>query len=72
MKSSPIEIHDNKFTGCNSLNGIISLKRESDQTGSILIHNNEFTENSAIIGSNVLNIYLLLITNIQASLLTQI
>ena len=34
------------------------MRRESDQTGSILIDNNEFTENSAIIGSNVLNIYL--------------
>ena len=58
VQNAAIEIYDNTFTSWNSLFGLIYLRRISENTGSILIHNNEFRRNSALKGSNVLKIYL--------------
>ena len=57
-KSSSIEIYGNTFTKCNSFLGLIHIERSSTFNGPILIHQNTFTQNSALRGSNVLSLYL--------------
>ena len=58
VRNSAVEIYENTFTSCNSIFGLIYLRRSATSTGSILIHNNQFTKNSALTGANVLRIYL--------------
>ena len=58
VKSSSIEIYGNTFTKCNSFLGLIHIERASSFNGPILIHQNTFTQNSALRGSNVLSLYL--------------
>ena len=58
VKKSSIEIYGNSFTKCNSLGGSIIITRESSYNGGILIHNNEFTQNSALFYVNVLRLIL--------------
>ena len=53
-----LEIFNNTFENCNSLMGLIYLHRSSSFNSPILIHQNTFTQNSAILGANVINIYL--------------
>ena len=52
------EIYGNTFTKCNSFLGLIHIERSSTFNGPILIHQNTFTQNSALRGSNVLSLYL--------------
>ena len=58
VRNSPIEIFDNTFTDCNSLLGLLNIYRGYQYTGSILIHENMFSHNSAISGANILKLYL--------------
>lgn len=62
-KSESIEIFNNSFSHCNSLQGLIFIERYSDSSSIMLIYNNTFIQNSAIFGSNVLKISLF--TNIS-------
>ena len=55
-KSEFIEIFNNTFSNCNSLQGLIFIERFSDSDSTILVYNNSFLQNSAIFGSNVLKI----------------
>ena len=50
-----VEISSNTFTSCNSVSGLIFLKKYSDSAG-ILIHSNTFSQNSALIKVNVIRI----------------
>ena len=58
VNSGQLEIYGNTFTGWNSLMGLIYLQRSSNYKTSILIHQNTFTKNSAMLGANAINIYL--------------
>ena len=58
VNSGQLEIYSNTFENCNSLMGLIYLHRSSSFNSPILIHQNTFTQNSAIQGANVINIYL--------------
>ena len=58
LNSGQLEIYNNTFKNCNSLMGLIYLHRSSSFNSPILIHQNTFTQNSAIQGANVINIYL--------------
>ena len=58
VKESSIEIYGNSFTKCNSLGGSIFITRESSYNGGIIIHNNEFIQNSALYYVNVLRLIL--------------
>ena len=58
VNSGQLEIYSNTFENCNSLMGLIYLHRSSSFNSPILIHQNTFTQNSAILGANVINIYL--------------
>ena len=51
-------MYSNSFTKCNSFQGIIFILRTSSFTAPILIHQNTFTQNSALVGANVLSLYL--------------
>ena len=63
VKLSDIEIYSNIFSNCNSLLGLVYLQRSSESISSILLHNNSFIQNSAIIGANAIKIDLF--TNIS-------
>ena len=58
VKSSSVEVFENTFSNWNSLLGLIYLQRSSAYTTPILIHNNTFSQNSAIIGANVIKLYM--------------
>ena len=58
VKNSPIEIFGNTFNNSNSLLGLIYLQKSSAYNSSILIDNNTFTFNSAIMGANILKLYM--------------
>ena len=58
IRTSEVEIYGNTFNNWNSLLGIIYLQRSSTYITPILIHNNVFSRNSAIIGANVIKLYM--------------
>ena len=58
VNSGQLEIYGNTFTGWNSLMGLIYLQRSSSYKTPILINQNTFTQNSAMLGANAINIYL--------------
>ena len=58
VKSSAIEIYGNTFSNCNSLLGLIYLQRSSAYNSPILIHNNLFSQNSAMIGANIIKLHM--------------
>ena len=66
VNSGQLEIYSNTFKNCNSLMGLIYLHRSSNFNSPILIHQNTFTQNSAILGANVINIYLWTNTDYKA------
>ena len=58
IKSAVTEIYGNSFTQWSSFSGIIFIMRDLSFNGAVLIHNNIFTQSSAITGTNVLKIFL--------------
>ena len=71
VNSGQLEIYSNTFENCNSLMGLIYLHRSSSFNSPILIHQNAFTQNSAIQGANVINIYLWTNTDYKTTFTSQ-
>lgn len=56
-KTGQVEIYGNTFSGWSSLFGLVWISREADSTAPVLIHQNTFSQNSAIIaGANAIRI----------------
>jgi nitrous oxidase accessory protein NosD len=55
--SSNIQFVDNNFTNCNSAIGLIYITRSGDES-TVLIHGNQFIQNSALFGANVIRLNL--------------